>query len=122
MSEVGSAETTDPLKAVADAMEAAVQAARDGAADARETAEKALPIAANMLAKLAYNACYSLSYGVVFPTMLLARSVPRDNAVVHGFIDGAKAAVDMVDEMKGVPMDSQHPHASAAGVVETGTH
>lgn len=118
MSEVGSAETTDPLKAVADAMEAAVQAAKSGAADARETAEKAFPVAANMLAKLAYNACYSLSYGVVFPTMLLARSVPKNNAVVHGFMDGAKAAVDMVDEMKSTPVDSEHHQASATGVVD----
>lgn len=100
MSEAGAAENPDPLKAVADAMEAAVEAAKEGAADARETAERALPIAGTMLAKFAYNACYAVSYGVVFPSVLLARSVPHDNALVHGLVDGARAAADMVDEMK----------------------
>jgi hypothetical protein len=100
MSEAGAAENPDPLKAVADAMEAAVEAAREGAADARETAERALPVAGTMLAKFAYNTCYAVSYGVVFPSVLLARSIPHDNALVHGLVDGARAAADMVEEMK----------------------
>lgn len=100
MSEAGITGNPDPLKAVADAMEAAVEAAKEGVADARESAEKALPVASGMMAKFAYNACYALSYGVVFPSVLLARSVPQDNALVHGLIDGARAAMDMVDEMK----------------------
>jgi hypothetical protein len=37
---------------------------------------------------------------VVFPTVLVARSVPKDNPLVHGLVDGAHAAVDMVDEMR----------------------
>jgi hypothetical protein len=28
--------------------------------------------------------------------MLLARSIPKDNAFVHGLVDGARAASDMV--------------------------
>jgi hypothetical protein len=36
--------------------------------------------------------------------MLLARAVPKDNAFVHGLIDGAQAARDMVDDWKGVPV------------------
>jgi hypothetical protein len=90
----------DPLKMVADAMEAAVQAAKDGAADAKATAAEAVPAAAKMLSNLVYNACYGISYGVVFPSVLVARSIPRDNPVVHGFVDGARAAIDMVNEMK----------------------
>jgi hypothetical protein len=92
--------SSDPLKAVADAMEAAVEAAREGAADARESVERALPVASSMFSKFAYNASYTIAYGVVFPTVLVARSVPQNNAVVHGLIDGARAAMDMVDEMK----------------------
>ena len=53
-----------------------------------------------MLATVAYKTCYAISYGVVFPSVLLAKSVPQDNALVHGFIDGARAAKDMVEEMK----------------------
>ena len=100
MSEVEAEASSDPLKSVADAMEAAVDAAREGAADARQSIERALPEAGNLLAKFTYNACYTISYGVVFPTTSAARSVPQNNAVVHGLIDGARAAVDTVDEMK----------------------
>ena len=38
---------------------------------------------------------------IVFPAVLIAKSVPANNAVVHGFVDGARAASDTVDQMKG---------------------
>jgi hypothetical protein len=91
---------TDPLKAVADAMDAAVRAAKEGAEDARTTAIEALPAAGQMLSRLVYNTCYAVSYGVVFPTVFVAQSLPANNAAVHGFVDGAHAAADMVREMK----------------------
>ena len=91
---------SDPLRAVADAMDAAVKATKEGAEDARATAAEALPAAGQMLSRLVYNTCYAVSYGLVFPTVLAARSIPTNNAAVHGFIDGAHAAVDMVHEMK----------------------
>jgi hypothetical protein len=94
------AEGHDPLKMVADAMEAAVQAAKDGAADAKATAAEAVPAAGKMLSNLVYNACYGISYGVVFPSVLVARSIPTNNPVVHGLVDGARAAIDMVNEMR----------------------
>jgi hypothetical protein len=90
----------DPLKAVADAMDAAVQAAKQGAEEARESAASALPAANQLMSRLVYKTCYSISYGVVFPTVLIARSIPKNNAAVHGLIDGAQAALDMVQEMK----------------------
>ena len=37
---------------------------------------------------------------MVFSTVLLARAIPKENAAVHGFIDGASAAIDMVKEMR----------------------
>ena len=39
-----------------------------------------------------YNLGYAVSYGVVFPTMLVARTIPTNNALVHGLCDGAGAA------------------------------
>ncbi len=121
MADAGAAENSDPLKAVADAMEAAVEAAKEGAADARDTAERILPVAGTMFAKFAYNTCYAISYGVVFPSILIAKSVPQDNALVHGLVDGARAAVDFVEEMKAknqmtqvesgqaLPTETEHP-------------
>ena len=96
----GGATAGDPLKSVADALETAVQAAKDGAADARATVEKALPAASRFLSRFVYTTCYTFSYGVVFPTVLIAKSIPTNNAVVNGFVDGARAASDMVDQLK----------------------
>ena len=94
------AQASDPLKTVADAMEHAVQAARDGASDARAKVDQALPAVNRFVSRFVYTTCYTISYGVVFPTVLVARSVPKDNPFVHGLVDGAHAAVDMVDEMR----------------------
>jgi hypothetical protein len=92
--------TSDPLKTVADAMEHAVKAAKEGALDAKAKVDEALPSVNRFVSRFVYTTCYTVSYGVVFPTVLLARSIPKDNAIVHGLVDGAHAALDMVDEMK----------------------
>jgi hypothetical protein len=90
----------DPLKTVADALDTAVKAAKDGAADAKATAGKVLPAASRFLSRFVYTTSYTFSYGVVFPAMLLAKSIPSDNAIVHGLVDGANAANDLVVQMK----------------------
>jgi hypothetical protein len=100
MSETSDAGTHDPLKTVADALEAAVQAAKDGATNAKEAAAGFLPESGNVLTQMTYKACYAISYGLVFPSVLLAQSIPKNNAFVHGLIDGAHAAKDMAAEMK----------------------
>jgi hypothetical protein len=100
MSEAEVTGENDPLKTVADALEAAVQAAKDGASNAREAASNFLPESGNVLSQLAYKTCYAVSYGLVFPSVLLAQSIPQNNAFVHGLLDGAHAAKDMVAEMK----------------------
>jgi hypothetical protein len=92
------ASSGDALKTVGDALETAVQAARDGAADAKATVEKALPAAGRFLSRFVYTTCYTLSYGVVFPTVLIAKSIPSNNVVVNGLVDGAEAAIDRADQ------------------------
>jgi hypothetical protein len=94
------ASLVDPLKTVADALETAVQAAKDGAADAKATVEKALPAASRFLSRFVYTTSYTFSYGIVFPAVLIAKSIPTNNAMVHGFIDGARAATETVDQLK----------------------
>lgn len=110
----------DPLKAVADAMEAAVHATKQGVADARETVAEALPAASKMLSNLVYKTCYGISYGVVFSSVLLARSIPQNNPMVHGFIDGSQAAIDMVNEMKGKPAVESSATAPQGTIVGPG--
>jgi hypothetical protein len=96
----------DPLKTIADALDTAVQAAKDGAADAKATAGKVLPAAGRFLSRFVYTTSYTFSYGVVFPAMLLATSIPPNNAVVHGLVDGAHAASDLVSQMKSRRLES----------------
>jgi hypothetical protein len=94
------ASSRDPLKTVADALDTAVKAAKDGAADAKATAGKAFPEAGRFLSRFVYTTSYTFSYGIVFPAVMIAKSIPTNNAVVHGFVDGARAASDMVDQLK----------------------
>jgi hypothetical protein len=113
-STVSAEQGPDPLKAVADALESASAAVKQGAADASATAAAAVPVARKVLADVVYKACYGISYGVVFPSMLIAKSIPPDNPVVHGLVDGSRAAIDMVNEMKGKPaVESSAPAAHA---------
>ena len=90
----------DPLKTVADALDTAVKAAKDGAADAKATAGKMLPAAGRFLSRFVYTTSYTFSYGVVFPAVLIAKSIPANNAIVHGLVEGAQAANDKVVQMK----------------------
>src|SRR3984885_10915225 len=90
----------DPLKTVADALDTAVKAAKDGAADAKATAGKMIPAAGRFLSRFVYTTSYTFSYGVVFPAMLLAKSIPPNNAIVHGLVDGDQAAGDLASPTK----------------------
>ena len=96
----GDAAATDPMKTVADALEKAAQAASDTAVSAQVSVQETLPAVNRFMAKLVYRTCYSISYGVVFPAVWVAKSVPSDNAFVTGLSEGAKAAIDAVDAMK----------------------
>ncbi|HZW33268.1 MAG TPA: hypothetical protein VFF52_21300 [Isosphaeraceae bacterium] len=88
------AQAADPLRTAADAMALAVQAAKDGASDAQAKVAEMMPAVGGFLSRLTYTTCYAVSYGVVFPTLLVVRAIPKDNAMVHGFVDGALAARD----------------------------
>jgi len=74
-------------------------AAKRGAEDASAAASRTLKSAAQFANRFVYTTCYTISYGVVFPTMLLVRSIPRDNAAVRGVIDGADDARAKADEV-----------------------
>jgi hypothetical protein len=91
---------SDPLTAVADAMDAAVEAARDGADRARATVADLVPAAGQFLSRVLYKTSYTVSFGVVFPAVMIAKAIPKGNAAVHGLIDGALAARDAVQDLK----------------------
>jgi hypothetical protein len=107
MSELHEGITQDPAGSSASALDLVTQAARDGAADARLAADRMWEATGRFTARLVYTTCYTASYGVVFPAMLLARAIPRNNEAVRGMIDGAHDAIRKADHVLG--------HASEAG-------
>src|SRR5262249_23578066 len=94
------ASPNDPLKTVADTLDKAYKAAKGGTTDAQAAIGRALPSAGRFISRFVYTTSYTLSYGIVFPAVMLARSIPENNAVVHGFVDGARDASDRVESMK----------------------
>jgi len=83
------------------AMDAAADAMRDAAATASDHVEKlratiadAGPQAMQSASRVAYTTSYMLAYGIVYAAVFVAKSLPRDNPVMHGFYDGGVAARD----------------------------
>ncbi len=97
-------EPTAILPEASSTLDVVTKAARDGAADAREMANRVWASSSLFLCRFVYTTSYTLSYGIVFPATLIARSVPKDNSAVRGLIDGARAAADKVHQMKGVDL------------------
>lgn len=85
------------IQQVSQAMVVASLAVRHGASDAQLQAENLARKLKDAMGRSVYSACYCLSYGVVFPTMFLAKLLPLDNAVGRGICDGATAACRSVD-------------------------
>ena len=54
---------------------------------------------ANFASKLAYTACYTLSYGVCFPIFVACHYIPKNNSLVEGLVDGGASANQSVDQM-----------------------
>jgi hypothetical protein len=81
------------------------RAARDGASDAREAATRTWAATSLFVSRFVYTTCYTVSYGVVFPAMLLSQAIPRNNAAVRGLRDGAQAAIIKVDELCGTALE-----------------
>ena len=66
---------TDPMTAVAEAMDAAIEAAKGGAAQARATVADLAPAAGESLSRAVYRTSYTVAYGLVFP---VAAGLPGD--------------------------------------------
>ncbi len=116
----------DVLSKVAGAMVIAAEAMKAGASDAQNAASRALPAASRVISKSAYATCYYLSYGIVFPSLLVAGLMPKNNPIYFGFLDGGRAARDSVQQMNArraamrqaaheAQQQAMEIHASAAG-------
>lgn len=84
-----SADVSDAMADASDEMGTAMESTRRGASEI-------LPAVGGFVSRTVYTTSYAVSYGVVFPAMVIARAIPKENALVHGLADGAMAARDRV--------------------------
>lgn len=109
-----SVETADPS---ADAAGSVFESVKHAASEIQLSAAEALPATSRFVGRIIYNTSYAVSFGVTFPMMMIVRVVPRDNALVHGLVDGALAARERVDawgaEAEGDLRDSDDDGAPA---------
>jgi len=84
------------LDAVADALSDAAAAVESGEMAVPEEEE---PTERGSI-RAVYGASYCISFGVVFPALMLASVVPTDNPFGHGLIDGVQAAKDRAGRMR----------------------
>lgn len=91
---------TDPLRSISDAMREAITNASDDASRAHEKLCEASAGLGNSVSRFAYTSSYMLSYGIVYASVFVARSVPQDNPIVEGFIDGGRAAMEALNEAR----------------------
>ena len=91
---------SEPATTTESAMELVTRATKDGAASACEAAKKSWEATSLFACRFMYTTCYTISYGVVFPAVFVAQSIPKNNAAVRGLIEGAQAARTKVGDIK----------------------
>jgi hypothetical protein len=108
MSGHASRTSVDTLHGPADAAESAFESVKQGASEIQARVSEALPATGHFLGRVIYKTSYALSFGVTFPVMMIVRVVPKDNALVHGLVDGALAARERVNGWRGEVEDDLH--------------
>jgi hypothetical protein len=88
------------LDRVADELDAAASQVPAGGAP-RSTFATVAGSPYRFLSKVVYTTGYGISFGFVFPSVLLARMVPKQNALVQGMIAGGTDASAMARQSAG---------------------
>jgi hypothetical protein len=65
---------------------------KKGAIAAKEAASKIASAPARVFDSALYGACYGLSYGAVFTSLVIVKMLPANSLVTKGFYDGSKDA------------------------------
>jgi hypothetical protein len=92
----------------ANLVESAFESAEHGSNELQEQGAEALPAAGHFLGRVVYRTSYAVAFGLTFPVMMVVRVIPKENAFVHGLIDGAIAARERVDEWSGEANEDSH--------------
>ena len=85
------------MRSIAGAISEAATTASEHGTQVKQAASEAGPKALETMSQLFYTGSYVLAYGVVYATVFVVQSLPQDNAIMRGFRDGGKAAVDELD-------------------------
>ena len=91
---------TDPLKEVARVMLLASKAQGDDVSKGGTAMDTTISGTADFVSRFVYSTFYFASYGVVFPTLFVASTVPGLGQVASGLVEGANAASEAVKERK----------------------
>lgn len=75
------------------------EAVKEGAADAAQDASTVSSSIGKYVTKAVHGGCYYVAYGVTFSSLMVAKLIPTNNALVQGLQDGAKAAVEDVKKL-----------------------
>ena len=65
---------------------------KKGAIAAKQAATKIVSAPSRLFDSGLYGACYGLSYGAVFTSLVIVKMLPANSLVTKGFHDGAKVA------------------------------
>jgi hypothetical protein len=104
----------DAVDSTAEAPGSVFDSIKQGATELQVSAYEALPATGRFLGRVIYNTSYVVAFGVTFPVLMIVRVVPKDNALVHGLVDGALAARDRVDGWRG-EIEEDHPDTEDDG-------
>ena len=89
----------DPLSELADAVAAAAAAAATSPHEAEASSAAGGP-APGSLAHYLYTGSYLVTFGVVFPALLIARSISSNNPAAVGAANGAETATAQAKNSK----------------------
>jgi hypothetical protein len=84
------------MQSVGRAVRDATATASEHAARVGQSASEAGYDPVQTLSRLVYTGSYVLAYGVVYAAVFAAQSLPQENAVMRGFRDGGRAALDQL--------------------------
>lgn len=70
----------------------ALAGVKKGAAAAKQAVNTIAAAPSKILDSTVYGACYGISYGAVFSTLMVVKILPADGLVIKGFQEGSKAA------------------------------
>ena len=114
MSDLQAVPSLEPSTSTPGTLGLVAQAAQRGATRTRQLLAGTWTVTERLVGQVVYATCYNISFGIGFPTVLLARSIPVNNVAVRGLIEGARAASQKVDELYNSALATSTEHGSTA--------